>query len=103
MNNQPNKGFIKILFSLFSLLPLLFTAFQFFNAGQQVATQEISYSQVVTELKNNNVSEITYQPNSSVIEITGKYKTEQEAKDELASSIKLFKFLVKLSIKTLSR
>ncbi len=53
----------------------------------------------MTELKNNNVSEITYQPNSSVIEITGKYKTEQEAKDELASSIKLFKFLAKLSIK----
>ncbi|HGA1342587.1 TPA: ATP-dependent metallopeptidase FtsH/Yme1/Tma family protein, partial [Streptococcus suis] len=90
MNNQPNKGFIKNPFLIILVIATIVTAFQFFNAGQQVATQEISYSQVVTELKNNNVSEITYQPNSSVIEITGKYKTEQEAKDELASSIKLF-------------
>ncbi len=50
-------------------------------------------------MKNNNVSEITYQPNSSVIEITGKYKTEQEAKDELASSIKLFQVSSKVKYK----
>ncbi|HFI0302153.1 TPA: ATP-dependent zinc metalloprotease FtsH [Streptococcus suis] len=90
MNNQPNKGFIKNPFLIILVIATLVTAFQFFNAGQQVATQEISYSQVITELKNNNVSEITYQPDSSVIEITGTYKKEQEANDELASSIKLF-------------
>ncbi|HEL2739106.1 TPA: ATP-dependent zinc metalloprotease FtsH [Streptococcus suis] len=90
MNNQPNKGFIKNPFLIILVIATILTAFQFFNAGQQVATQEISYSQVITELKNNNVSELTYQPDSSVIEITGKYKTEQTAKDELASSIKLF-------------
>ncbi len=90
MNNQPNKGFIKNPFLIILVIATLVTAFQFFNADQQVATQEISYSQVITELKNDNVSEITYQPNSSVIEITGTYKEEQEANDELASSIKLF-------------
>ncbi|CYU34736.1 ATP-dependent Zn protease [Streptococcus suis] len=99
MNNQPNKGFIKNPFLVILVIATIVTAFQFFNAGQQVATQEISYSQVVTELKNNNVSEITYQPNSSVIEITGKYKTEQEAKDELASSIKLFQVSSKVKYK----
>ncbi|HGA1367463.1 TPA: ATP-dependent zinc metalloprotease FtsH [Streptococcus suis] len=99
MNNQPNKGFIKNPFLIILVIATIVTAFQFFNAGQQVATQEISYSQVVTELKNNNVSEITYQPNSSVIEITGKYKTEQEAKDELASSIKLFQVSSKVKYK----
>lgn len=90
MNNQPNKGFIKNPFLIILVIATLVTAFQFFNADQQVATQEISYSQVITELKNDNVSEITYQPDSSVIEITGTYKEEQEANDELASSIKLF-------------
>lgn len=90
MNNQPNKGFIKNPFLIILVIATLVTAFQFFNADQQVATQEISYSQVITELKNDNVSEITYQPASSVIEITGTYKEEQEANDELASSIKLF-------------
>lgn len=90
MNNQPNKGFIKNPFLIILVIATLVTAFQFFTADQQVATQEISYSQVITELKNDNVSEITYQPDSSVIEITGTYKEEQEANDELASSIKLF-------------
>lgn len=99
MNNQPNKGFIKNPFLIILVLATLVTAFQFFNAGQQVATQEISYSQVISELKNDNVSEITYQPDSSVIEITGKYKTEQEAKDELASSIKLFQVSSKVKYK----
>ena len=90
MNNQPNKGFIKNPFLIILVIATLLTAFQFFNAGKQVTVQEIPYSQVITELKNDNVSELTYQPDSSVIEITGKYKKEQTAKDELASSIKLF-------------
>ncbi|HFI0306806.1 ATP-dependent zinc metalloprotease FtsH [Streptococcus sp. ZY1909104] len=90
MNKQPNKGFIKNPFLIILVIATLLTAFQFFNAGKQVTVQEIPYSQVITELKNDNVSELTYQPDSSVIEITGKYKKEQTAKDELASSIKLF-------------
>ena len=90
MNNQPNKGFVRNPFLIILVIATLVTAFQFFNAGQQVATQEISYSQVITELKNDNVSELTYQPSSSVIEITGKYVKEKEVENELASSIKLF-------------
>jgi cell division protease FtsH len=91
MNNQPNNRIYKKSFSHYSRYSDLGYSFSvFFNADQQVATQEISYSQVITELKNDNVSEITYQPDSSVIEITGTYKEEQEANDELASSIKLF-------------
>ncbi|WP_155969467.1 ATP-dependent zinc metalloprotease FtsH [Streptococcus ruminantium] len=99
MNNQPNKGFIKNPFLVILVIATLVTAFQFFNAGQQIATQEVSYSQVVTELKNGNVSEITYQPSSHVIEITGKYKKEQEANNELASSIKLFQISNKVKYK----
>ena len=42
MNNQPNKGFIKNPFLIILVIATLVTAFQFFNADQQVATQEIS-------------------------------------------------------------
>lgn len=92
MNNQPNKGFIRNPFLIILLIATIITGFQFFRAGSQVATHQISYSQVVEELKDGNVKEITYQPNSSVIEITGTYKTEKEAESELSSSIKLFQF-----------
>ncbi|MDG3132934.1 ATP-dependent zinc metalloprotease FtsH [Streptococcus suis] len=99
MNNQSNKGFIKNPFLIILAIAALVTAFQFFSAGQQVATQEISYSQVITELKNDNVSEITYQPDSSVIKITGQYKTEKEVTDDIASSIKLFQVSNKIKYK----
>lgn len=92
MNNQPNKGFIRNPFLIILLIATIITGFQFFRAGSQVATHQISYSQVVEELKDGNVKEITYQPNSSVIEITGTYKTEKEAESEFSSSIKLFQF-----------
>ena len=90
MNNQPNKGFVRNPFLIILVIATLITAFQFFNIGSQSSTQEISYSEVVTQLKNGNVKEITYQPNSSIIELNGTYKKEQESKDEIASSIKLF-------------
>ncbi|HEL2058545.1 TPA: ATP-dependent zinc metalloprotease FtsH [Streptococcus suis] len=90
MNKQPNKGFIRNPFLIILIIATLITGFQFMNAGSQVATQEISYSTVLEELKNGNVTELTYQPNSSIIEIKGTYKNAVEAKSELASSIKLF-------------
>ncbi|MFX3943904.1 hypothetical protein ACJBXQ_11395, partial [Streptococcus suis] len=43
MNNQPNKRFIKNPFLVILVIATIVTAFQFINAGQQVATQEIRY------------------------------------------------------------
>ena len=51
MNNQLNKGFIKNPFLIILSYSDLGYSFSIFNADQQVATQEISYSQVITELK----------------------------------------------------
>ena len=90
MNNQHNKGFIRNPFLIILLLATLITGYQFFTAGSQVATQEISYTELVAALEDGNVKEITYQPNNSIIEIKGEYKKEQEAKSEVASAIKLF-------------
>lgn len=90
MNNQNNKGFIRNPFLIILLLATLITGYQFFNAGSQVATQEISYTELVTALEKGNVKEITYQPNNSIIEIKGVYKKVQEADNEISSAIQLF-------------
>ena len=34
------------------------------------------------EIKENNVTEMSYQPNGSVVEISGTYKTPQESKED---------------------
>lgn len=99
MNNQPNKGFIKNPFLIILVIATVITAFQFFSAGNQTTTQEISYSEVVSQLKDGNVKELTYQPNASIIEVSGSYQKEQESKDELASSIKLFQLPGKIRYK----
>lgn len=90
MNNQNNKGFIRNPFLTILLLATLITGYQFFNAGSQVATQEISYTELVAALEDGNVKEITFQPNNSIIEIKGEYKTAQEADNEVSSAIQLF-------------
>ena len=90
MNNQNNKGFIRNPFLIILLLATIITGYQFFTAGSQVATKKITYSELVTALEDENVKSITYQPNNSIIEIKGEYKKEQEAKNDIASAIKLF-------------
>lgn len=90
MNHQPNKGLIKNPFLIILVLATMITAFQFFNAGNQSTVQEISYSEVVSQLKKGNVKEMTYQPNASILELTGSYKNEQTSKNELATTIRLF-------------
>ncbi|MGT2964812.1 ATP-dependent zinc metalloprotease FtsH [Streptococcus acidominimus] len=97
MNNQNNKGFIRNPFLLILIIATLVTAYQFFKAGSQVSTHEISYSQVVTELKDGNVTDVTYQPNGSVVEISGTYKNPKVAESKVAESIKLFQISDKTS------
>ncbi|MBF0786993.1 MULTISPECIES: ATP-dependent zinc metalloprotease FtsH [unclassified Streptococcus] len=97
MNNQNNKGFIRNPFLLILIIATVVTAYQFFKAGSQVSTHEISYSQVVTELKDGNVTDVTYQPNGSVVEISGTYKKPKVAESKAAESIKLFQVSAKAS------
>lgn len=99
MNNQRNKGFIRNPFLFILIIATVITAYQFFRAGSQVSTQEISYSQVVEELKDGNVTDVTYQPNGSVVEISGTYKNEKVAENPVAESIKLFQVSSQTSYK----
>lgn len=97
MNNQNNKGFIRNPFLFILIIATLVTAYQFFKAGSQISTHEISYSQVVTELKEGNVTDVTYQPSGSVVEISGTYKKPKVAESKVAESIKLFQISDKVS------
>ncbi|HFH9838175.1 TPA: ATP-dependent zinc metalloprotease FtsH [Streptococcus suis] len=90
MNNQQNRGFIRNPFLIILIIATLITGYQFVSAGRQTSSQEISYSQVIEELKANNVKELTYQPDGSIITISGVYKEAKETKNEVASAIKLF-------------
>jgi len=62
---------------------LLVTGFQYFFAGRSAGhSQQIKYSELVQEITNDNVKEMTYQPSGSVIEVYGVYKTAKTEKQE---------------------
>lgn len=59
------------------------TGFQYFFSGDTGGrSQQINYTELVKEIKENNVTEMSYQPNGSVVEISGTYKTPQESKED---------------------
>ena len=80
---KQNNGFIKNPFLYLLMIFLLVTGFQFFFAGRAAGhSQQIKYSELVQEITNDNVKEMTYQPNGSVIEVSGEYKTAKTEKKE---------------------
>ena len=80
---KQNNGFIKNPFLYLLMIFLLVTGFQYFFAGRSAGhSQQIKYSELVQEITNDNVKEMTYQPNGSVIEVSGEYKTAKIEKKE---------------------
>ena len=80
---KQNNGFIKNPFLYLLMIFLLATGFQYFFAGRAAGhSQQIKYSELVQEITNDNVKEITYQPSGSVIEVSGVYKTAKTEKPE---------------------
>lgn len=80
---KQNNGFIKNPFLYLLMIFLLVTGFQYFFAGRAAShSQQIKYSELVQEITNDNVKEMTYQPNGSVIEVSGEYKTAKTEKKE---------------------
>ena len=80
---KQNNGFIKNPFLYLLIIFLLVTGFQYFFAGRAAGhSQQIKYSELVQEITNDNVKEITYQPSGSVIEVSGVYKTAKTEKPE---------------------
>lgn len=90
MNNSYNRGFIRNPFLIILLLATIMTGYQFFTAGNQDVVQEISYSQVVKELKKGNVKHLTYQPDNSVIRLSGEYETDKVVKNKKNDLIRFF-------------
>ena len=82
MKNKQNNGFIKNPFLYILTIVVLVTGFQYFFTGSATGrSQQINYSQLVKEIQNNNVIEMSYQPNGSIIEVSGTYKKPKESKD----------------------
>lgn len=80
---KQNNGFIKNPFLYLLMIFLLVTGFQYFFAGRSAGhSQQIKYSELVQEITNDNVKEMTYQPSGSVIEVSGVYKTAKTEKQE---------------------
>ena len=82
MKNKQNNGFIKNPFLYILIIVVLVTGFQYFFTGNATGrSQQINYSQLVKEIQNNNITEMSYQPNGSIIEVSGTYKKPKESKD----------------------
>lgn len=89
MKNKQNNGFIKNPFLYILIIVVVITGFQYFSAGSSVGrSQQINYTELVKEIRNGNVKDISYQPNGSVIEVAGTYKKEKKVKDN--SGIQFF-------------
>ena len=82
MKNKQNNGFIKNPFLYILIIVVVITGFQYFSAGSSVGrSQQINYTELVKQIKNGNVKDISYQPNGSVIEVTGTYRKAKKVKD----------------------
>ena len=83
MKNNKNNGFVRNPFLYLLIIVAAVTGFQYFFAGNSIGqTQQINYTELVKELKSDNVKEISYQPNGSVIEISGTYNKAKTSKDD---------------------
>ena len=82
MKNKQNNGLVKNPLLYILVVIALVTGFQYLMAGNSVnRSQQINYSELVKEIEKGNVKDISYQPNGSVVEISGTYKKSKEVKD----------------------
>ena len=83
MKNNQNNGFVRNPFLYLLIIVAAVTGFQYFFAGNSIGqSQQINYTELVKEIKSDNVKEISYQPNGSVIEISGTYNKAKTSKDD---------------------
>ena len=97
MNNNRKNGFVKNPILYLLLIAAIVTGFQFFSMGSAAnRSQQINYSDLVSQIDKGNVKDISYQPSGSVIEVSGSYKNAVEDKETsnlfLLGSYKVSKF-----------
>ena len=80
---KQNNGLVRNPFLYLLIIFFLVTGFQYFYSGNTAGRSEkINYTELVKEITADNVKELTYQPNGSVIEVSGVYKNPKTSKEE---------------------
>ena len=80
---KQNNGLVRNPFLYLLIIFFLVTGFQYFYSGNTAGKSEkINYTELVKEITADNVKELTYQPNGSIIEVSGIYKNPKTSKEE---------------------
>ena len=80
---KQNNGLVRNPFLYLLIIFFLVTGFQYFYSGNTAGRSEkINYTELVKEITADNVKELTYQPNGSIIEVSGVYKNHKTSKEE---------------------
>ena len=80
---KQNNGLVRNPFLYLLIIFFLVTGFQYFYSGNTAGRSEkINYTELVKEIIADNVKELTYQPNGSIIEVSGVYKNPKTSKEE---------------------
>ncbi len=80
---KQNNGLVRNPFLYLLIIFFLVTGFQYFYSGNTAGRSEkINYTELVKEITADNVKELTYQPNGSIIEVSGVYKNPKTRKEE---------------------
>ena len=80
---KQNNGLVRNPFLYLLIIFFLVTGFQYFYSGNTAGRSEkINYTELVKEFTADNVKELTYQPNGSIIEVSGVYKNPKTSKEE---------------------
>ena len=80
---KQNNGLVRNPFLYLLIIFFLVTGFQYFYSGNTAGRSEkINYTELVKEITVDNVKELTYQPNGSIIEVSGVYKNPKTSKEE---------------------
>ena len=80
---KQNNGLVRNPFLYLLIIFFLVTGFQYFCSGNTAGRSEkINYTELVKEITADNVKELTYQPNGSIIEVSGVYKNPKTSKEE---------------------
>lgn len=79
-NNKNKNGLLKNAYIYMVLILVAVTAVNFYFKGDSGQSETINYSQLVKEVKDGNVKSVTYQPDGSIIRVSGDYKKARTAK-----------------------
>ena len=80
---KQNNGLVRNPFLYLLIIFFLVTGFQYFYSGNTAGRSEkINYTELVKEITADNIKELTYQPNGSIIEVSGVYKNPKTSKEE---------------------